>query len=110
GRIRRLPAIHPNNSMVKGIPERTAINMPLQGTAADMIKLAMISIHKEIKRINLRSRMVLQVHDELLFDVHKAEQDRMKHLIINGMQNSFALGTVPIIAEVGVGNNWLEAH
>lgn len=110
GRKRRLPDIHSNNSMVRGIAERTAINMPIQGTAADMIKVAMIAIHKEIKRLNLRSRMVLQVHDELLFDVHKAEQDQMKHLIINGMQNSFALGNVPIIAEVGVGNNWLEAH
>lgn len=110
GRKRRLPDIHSNNSMVRGIAERTAINMPIQGTAADMIKVAMIAIYEEMKRLNLRSRMVLQVHDELLFDVHKDEQSQMQHLIITGMQNSFALGNVPIIAEVGVGNNWLEAH
>ncbi len=110
GRKRRLPDIHSNNSMVRGIAERTAINMPIQGTAADMIKVAMIAIYKEMKRLNVRSKMVLQVHDELLFDVYKEEQSLMKDIIMKGMQESFSLGNVPIIAEIGVGNNWLEAH
>lgn len=110
GRKRRLSDIHSNNSMVRGIAERTAINMPIQGTAADMIKVAMIAIQKEIEKQNLKSKMVLQVHDELLFDVHLSEESIMKGLILSNMQNSFPLGEVPVVAEVGVGINWLEAH
>lgn len=109
GRKRWLKDINSSNAVVRGYAERNAINMPIQGTAADMIKLAMITIHKKLKQENLRSRMILQVHDELVFDVHKDEIELIKPLIEEGMRNALPL-TVPVDVEIGVGANWLQAH
>ncbi|WP_343691436.1 DNA polymerase I [Chitinophaga sp.] len=109
GRKRWLKDINSSNAVVRGYAERNAINMPIQGTAADMIKLAMIAIHKTLKAQNLRSKMILQVHDELVFDVHKEEIDIIKPIILEGMRNALPLA-VPVEAEIGVGRNWLEAH
>ncbi len=111
GRKRWLKDIHSANFTVRGFAERNAINSPIQGTAADMIKLAMIAIHRELRKCNLRSKMVLQVHDELVFDAHKSESEELKDLIITAMQNAMPLpNNVPVVAEVGEGRNWLEAH
>ena len=109
GRKRWLKDINSSNAVVRGFAERNAINMPIQGTAADMIKLAMISIHKAFKEQNLKSRMLLQVHDELVFDAHRSELDIIKPLILDLMRNALPL-SVPVEAEMGIGNNWLEAH
>ena len=109
GRKRWLKDINSSNAVVRGYAERNAINMPIQGTAADMIKLAMISIHKTLKKENLRSRMILQVHDELVFDVHKEEIEQIKPLIQEGMRNAMPLA-VPVDVEIGIGANWLQAH
>ncbi|MVT07103.1 DNA polymerase I [Chitinophaga tropicalis] len=109
GRKRWLKDINSSNAVVRGYAERNAINMPIQGTAADMIKLAMISIHKKLQQENLRSRMILQVHDELVFDVHKDEIELIKPLIQEGMRNALPL-SVPVDVEIGTGINWLEAH
>jgi DNA polymerase-1 len=96
---------------VRGFAERNAINSPIQGTAADMIKLAMIRVHEEFAREGLRSRMLLQVHDELVFDAHKEELDIIKPIIMRCMQTALALPQeVPALAEMGTGINWLEAH
>jgi DNA polymerase I len=111
GRKRWLRDIMSANAVVRGFAERNAVNMPIQGTAADMIKLAMIRIHKEIKSRNLKSKMILQVHDELVFDVHRSEVEIIKPLILDGMQHALKLpNDVPTDAEIGVGENWLEAH
>lgn len=109
GRKRWLKDINSSNAVVRGYAERNAINMPIQGTAADMIKLAMIAIHKTLKAQNLRSKMLLQVHDELVFDVHKEEIEIIKPIILEGMRNALPLA-VPVEAEIGLGRNWLEAH
>lgn len=109
GRKRWLKDINSSNAVVRGYAERNAINMPIQGTAADMIKLAMISLHKTFKENNFRSKMILQVHDELVFDAHMDEVDIIKPLIIEGMRNAMPL-EVPVEAEIGTGHNWLEAH
>jgi DNA polymerase I len=109
GRRRNLPDINSTNATVRGYAERNAINAPIQGTAADIIKLAMINIHADLKRLNTKSKMVLQVHDELVFDVHVDELDMLKPLIHDRMMNAVSL-TVPLEVEVGVGQNWLEAH
>lgn len=109
GRRRYLKDINSRNFTVRGFAEREAINSPVQGSAADLIKLAMISIHKEFSKMNLRSKMTLQVHDELIFDVHRDELDLIRPVIIDKMQNAIQT-TVPIVVETGVGNNWLEAH
>ncbi|WP_142684515.1 DNA polymerase I [Chitinophaga polysaccharea] len=109
GRKRWLKDINSSNAVVRGFAERNAINMPIQGTAADMIKLAMIAIHKAFKERNLKSRMLLQVHDELVFDAHRSELDIIKPLILDLMRNALPLA-VPVEAEMGTGNNWLEAH
>ena len=109
GRRRNLPDINTTNATVRGYAERNAINAPIQGTAADIIKLAMINIHADLKRLNTKSKMVLQVHDELVFDVHVDELDMLKPLIHDRMMNAVSL-TVPLEVEVGVGQNWLEAH
>ena len=93
----------------KAQAEREAINAPIQGSAADLIKIAMINTHHEIQRRNLKSKMILQVHDELVFDAHMDELDELKALVIDSMQNAMHLN-VPIIAEVGIGDNWLQAH
>lgn len=109
GRRRYLNNLNSNNKMLKQFEERVAVNMPIQGTAADMIKLAMINIYKELNKRNLRTKMVLQVHDELLFDVYKKELDEVKEVIKNLMENSLPLN-VPVVAEIGTGENWLDAH
>lgn len=109
GRRRYLPDIHSRNATVRGMAERNAINSPIQGSAADIIKLAMINIHRAIKESGLRSRMILQVHDELIFDVYKPEIDELKSLVIKEMQEAVKLD-VPLLVEAGIGNNWLEAH
>lgn len=111
GRKRWLRDINSSNFTVRGYAERNAINSPIQGTAADMIKLAMVKIHKAFKEQGFRSKMILQVHDELVFDVVKEEVEKVKPVILDCMQSAMTLpNDIPIIAEVGVGENWLEAH
>jgi DNA polymerase-1 len=111
GRKRWLRDINSSNFTVRGFAERNAINSPIQGTAADMIKLAMHKIHAAIKGAGLKSKMILQVHDELIFDAHHSEVDTLKAMIITGMQSALPLpNQVPVIAECGVGPNWLAAH
>ena len=111
GRKRWLKDIYSANFTVRGYAERNAINMPIQGTAADMIKLAMIAIHRELKAQNFGTKMILQVHDELVFDVPVGEEDRVRPLIKSCMENAMKLPhDVPSSVETGMGNNWLEAH
>jgi len=111
GRKRWLKDIQSANFTVRGFAERNAINSPIQGSAADMIKLAMIKIQEEFTRLKLRSKMLLQVHDELVFDAHKDEVEQIKPIILNCMQSALALPNgVPTDAEIGVGENWLLAH
>ncbi len=109
GRRRYHRNINSNNKNVKQFEERAAINMPIQGTAADMIKIAMINIHRELKKRKSKSKMILQVHDELVFDVHKSEVDELKELIKYLMETSFPL-KVPVVVDVDIGDNWLDAH
>ena len=109
GRRRYLRDINSANSTVRGYAERNAINAPIQGSAADMIKIAMIHIHQDIIDQKLQSKMTMQVHDELVFDVLKTEVDAMKIIISNRMKNAIKT-VVPIMIEIGEGNNWLEAH
>jgi DNA polymerase-1 len=109
GRPRNLPDILSNNGTVRGMAERNAINSPIQGSAADIIKLAMINIYREFNNKKFKSKMILQVHDELIFDVFKPELEEIKKLVIFEMENSVKLD-VPLLVEVGVGENWLEAH
>ncbi|GAC1704989.1 MAG: DNA polymerase I [Flavisolibacter sp.] len=111
GRKRWLRDINSGNFTVRGYAERNAINSPIQGTAADMIKLAMVKIHTTLKDLGFRSKMILQVHDELVFDAYQTEVAQLKPLIVNCMQTAMELPNgVPIVAEVGEGGNWLEAH
>ncbi len=111
GRKRWLKDIYSSNFTVRGYAERNAVNSPIQGTAADMIKLAMIKIHHQMKVHKLQSRMILQVHDELVFDAVKEEIDILKPLILNCMKAALPLpNDVPVEAEVGMGDNWLVAH
>ncbi len=107
GRVRPIPDIHSRNPNQRGFAERTAVNTPLQGTAADLIKLAMIRIDAEIARRNLRSRMTLQVHDELLFDVVPQESEEMTELVRTQME-SVGQFSVPIVADIGLGHNWRD--
>ena len=109
GRRRYIRDITSLNNTVRGGAERNAINAPIQGTAADMIKLAMINIHRELMRRNLRTRMLLQVHDELVFDLYPPEENQIRPLIENKMKTAIELD-VPIVVEMGIGENWLEAH
>ncbi len=109
GRRRYLRDINSANQTVRGFAERNAINAPIQGSAADMIKIAMIRIHQDIKDRKLASKMTMQVHDELVFDVPKSETGMMKEIIEDRMKNAIKT-KVPILVEVGEGNNWLEAH
>ena len=109
GRRRYLRDITSANQTVRGFAERNAINAPIQGSAADMIKIAMINIHKDIKEQKLQSKMTMQVHDELVFDVIKTEKEQMKAIILNRMQTAIKT-IVPIVVEIGEGYNWLEAH
>lgn len=111
GRKRWLADINEQNGAVRSFAERNAVNMPIQGSAADMIKLAMIKIDAAMKKAGLKSKMVLQVHDELVFDALRSEVELLKPIILENMQNAMPLpNDVPVIAEVGMGDNWLEAH
>lgn len=109
GRRRYLPDINSQNATIRGVAERNAINAPIQGSAADIIKIAMIRIEERIQSQKLKSNMILQVHDELNFDVFPDELEQMKAIVSEEMQNAVSL-KVPLIAEVGTGKNWLEAH
>ncbi|MDY0780862.1 DNA polymerase I [Tenacibaculum sp. IB213877] len=109
GRKRYLKDINSRNAIVRGAAERNAVNAPIQGSAADIIKLAMINIQKRFKQENFKSKMLLQVHDELVFDAHKEELEIIKPIIKQEMENAFKLA-VPLDVEVGIGVNWLEAH
>ncbi len=109
GRRRFLRNINSGNNVVRQFEERVAINMPIQGTAADLIKIAMINIHKKMIASNLVSKMALQVHDELVFDVHTDELEKIKTLVKSEMENAMQL-EVPLIVDIGIGSNWLEAH
>jgi DNA polymerase-1 len=109
GRKRWLRDINSSNFTVRGFAERNAINSPIQGTAADMIKLAMIRIHQLLDPKVYKTRMILQVHDELLFDVPKEELDTVEPMLRKAMEEALPL-RVPVLVESGQGNNWLEAH
>ncbi len=109
GRRRFLKNINSKNRVVRQFEERVAINMPIQGTAADMIKIAMIKIHRELKKRKTKTKMVLQVHDELIFDAFKEELEELKPLIKESMENALLLN-VPVVVDIGIGDNWLEAH
>jgi len=109
GRKRYLPDINSHNATVRSFAERNAVNAPIQGTAADIIKMAMVSIHRCLKEENLKAQMIMQVHDELNFNVPEAEVSRVREIVVSEMQNAVHL-SIPLIAECGVGENWLEAH
>jgi len=109
GRRRYLNAINGSNAIVRGAAERNAVNAPIQGSAADIIKIAMINIHRKLSEGKYKSKMLLQVHDELVFDIYKPELDELRPLIKSEMENAFKLA-VPLEVEIGVGENWLEAH
>ena len=109
GRRRYLKDINSQNAIVRGAAERNAVNAPIQGSAADIIKLAMITIHRRFEQENFKSKMLLQVHDELVFDVHKDELELIKPIIKQEMENAYLL-SVPLDVEIGIGKNWLEAH
>lgn len=108
-RKRFLPDINSGNAVVRGYAERNAINAPIQGSAADIIKLAMIKIHQRFEEEGLKSRMILQVHDELNFNVYKDEYEKVKEIVLDSMENVIKL-RVPLIADYGEGKSWLEAH
>jgi DNA polymerase-1 len=109
GRRRYLPDINSHNATVRGFAERNAINAPIQGTAADIIKVAMIRIHERFKKEGIKSKMILQVHDELNFSVYPEEKEKVERIVLEEMQGAFALA-VPLVADSGFGQNWLEAH
>ena len=109
GRRRYLPDINSHNATVRGFAERNAINAPIQGTAADIIKVAMIRIHNRFKAEGIRSKMILQVHDELNFSVYPDEKEKVERIVLEEMQAAFPL-SVPLVADSGFGQNWLEAH
>ena len=109
GRRRYLRDINGANSVVRGFAERNAINAPIQGSSADMIKIAMIGIHQELEHLKMQSKMILQVHDELVFDAHLDELDALKAIVQDKMVNALPL-SVPVVVEMNTGANWLEAH
>jgi len=109
GRRRYLPDIDSNNAIVRSAAERNAINAPVQGTAADIIKIAMINIDKRFDAESIKSKMILQVHDELVFDVYKSELEKVKDIVVYEMENAAKL-QVPLTVDTGIGDNWLEAH
>ncbi len=110
GRRRYFSNITSKNATVRQAAERAAINMPIQGTAADMMKLAMIAVHKAMKAKNLKSKMLLQIHDELVFEVMDGEMDELSALVKSCMESALPLGKVPVLVELGTGKNWDEAH
>lgn len=109
GRRRYLKDINSQNAVVRGAAERNAVNAPIQGSAADIIKIAMINIHQKLEEGNYKSKMLLQVHDELVFDVFRPELEAIKTMVKTEMENAYTL-TVPLDVDLGVGNDWLEAH
>lgn len=109
GRKRYLPDINSMNTVVRGFAERNAINAPIQGTAADIIKIAMVNIDKYVREKNLKSKMILQVHDELVFDVEQKELEEMQEIVKRNMEMAYSL-KVPLVVDMGTGNNWIEAH
>ena len=109
GRKRYLPDIVSHNATVRSFAERNAVNSPIQGTAADIIKMAMVTIHRRLKEEGLKAQMIMQVHDELNFNVPMDEVDKVREIVVSEMQNVVHL-TVPLIADCGVGKNWLDAH
>lgn len=110
GRRRYFPSLESNNQAIRQGAERAAINMPIQGTAADMMKLAMINVHARMKKEQLKSLMILQIHDELVFDAIKEEVEYLRALVKEEMESAMPLGEVPVLVETGIGNNWEEAH
>lgn len=110
GRRRYFSDIKSSNRTLKQQAERAAINLPIQGTASDMIKISMIKIHNELEKRNLKSLMMLQVHDELVFEVPNNELEEVKQIVKSNMENALPLGSVPVVAEYGIGTNWFEAH
>lgn len=109
GRRRYLTDVNSSNQVVRGAAERNAINAPIQGSAADVIKIAMINIHEKLIEGNFKTKMLLQVHDELVFDVYKPELETIKNLVKTEMENAYQF-LVPLEVEIGIGENWLEAH
>ena len=109
GRRRHLPDILSRNSVVRGNAERNAINTPIQGTAADIIKIAMINIHRAFEAGNVQSELIIQVHDELNFNVLHSEMEQVKEIVKIGMESAVKLN-VPLIVDMDAGQNWLEAH
>ena len=109
GRKRFLPDINSHNAVVRGYAERNAINAPIQGSAADIIKVAMVRIYQRFQAENIRSKMILQVHDELNFSVYPEERNKVQSIVIEEMEKAYKM-QVPLRADCGWGNNWLEAH
>ena len=109
GRRRYLKDINAGNAVVRGAAERNAVNAPIQGSAADIIKVAMINIHDKLEAGEYQTKMLLQVHDELVFDVYKPELKDLQELIKSEMENAYELA-VPLVVDLGLGDNWLEAH
>ncbi|CUQ27759.1 DNA polymerase I [Segatella copri] len=108
-RRRYLPDINSKNGTVRGFAERNAINAPIQGSEADIIKVAMIRIFNRFRAEGIRSKMIIQVHDELNFSVYPEEKEKVEKIVVEEMQNAYHL-SVPLVADAGWGNNWLEAH
>ena len=109
GRKRYLKDINSRNAVVRGYAERNAINAPIQGSAADIIKKAMIEVHEAMSQANLKSKMLLQVHDELVFDVHLSELETVQKLVKSKMEGALEI-SVPLEIDMGKGENWLQAH
>ena len=109
GRRRFLSDISSRNAVARGVAERNAINAPIQGSAADIMKLAMVEIQRRFRAEGIRSQMILQVHDEVIVDVLKQEREAVERIVREAMESVADLA-VPLISEAGVGNNWLEAH
>jgi len=110
GRRKYFPLITSRNQTLRQAAERAAINMPIQGAAADMMKIAMINVRAAMKKARMRSLMVLQIHDELVFETYSDELDDMRTLVKEQMESAYPLGDIPLVVEIGVGANWDEAH
>ncbi len=110
GRRKYFPMLTSRNQTLRQASERAAVNMPIQGTAADMMKLAMIHVHAAMKKYKMRSMMILQIHDELVFEAREEELDDLRTIVKEQMENAYTLGNVPVVVEIGIGNNWEEAH
>jgi len=110
GRRRYFPNINSMNKNLRSADERAAINLPIQGTASDMMKIAMINIGRDFEKFRLRSMMILQIHDELLFEVTQYEIETVKEIVKERMQNALSLGEVPVVVDIGIGESWFDAH